>query len=777
MITPPFEATRFVGRQRELSEVRQALSSGRLVTLVGVGGAGKTRLAQRLLQTTDRGFSAVWGVELADVLDPAAVPGAVNDALGLQTRPGQDPSVALADLVGDRSVLLLLDNCEQVLDACSALVVGLLTRCPRLRVLTTSRQPLGVTGERVYAVPPLGMPASATGIPLAELAEYESVGLFLDRARTVLPGFTLTAENAEAVTQVCLALDGLPLALELAAARIRVLTPEAILERLRDRFQLLNRGFAGRPARQQTLEASVDWSHDLCSAEERLLWARLSVFVGGFGLDAAETVCAGPDLAGSEILDVLSDLIDKSLVARDAGDGLHYRMLETIRQYGAASLEASGETALYQGRHRDWYLAQALRLGAEWTGPTQARRVAQWRRDHANVRQVLEQTATRPESAPTALVLVMALEGFWLVTGLLAEARHWLELGLSHDVGQPSVRAGAYSMCAYIGSIQSDPGYAAASLVRARALLAGSQDPLSLGYLAFASASVALFGGNMTGALAEVEHSIGLLETAGEVNHVAMGLVISGFCHTSLGHPEEAAAAKAACLAVTEPTGELYARSLALWSLGLDARDRGRLDEATELEMRALTMKAALRDHPGVAVVLEALASIAAARGEAARSATLLGAAGAIWQFVLVHPVAAPFIAAERARGEAHARRSIADPAFEAAYRRGRKMTLDAAVQFALGDVAASAAAPAEPTPSVAGSRLTSRETEVAELVGQGLTNQEIADRLFISVRTAQGHVENILRKLGFGSRTQVAAWVAGRATGSSDRSAARAAR
>lgn len=754
------DATPFIGRRRELVDLRRTLASARLVTLTGIGGAGKTRLARSYAESEPAG-SAVWTVPLADVTESHLVGLAVVEALGLHIRPTDSPVDAVAELVADRTALLVLDNCEQVGDAAAFLVVELLERCPQLRVLTTSRHALGVRGEVVYPVPPLSVPAPDAEVGVADLERYDGVRLFLQRAVAAMPGFRPTEANASAVARLCGALEGLPLSLELAAARITALTPEVMLERLEDRYRLLSRGYADTPDRQRSLLASVTWSYDLCSPQERLLWARLSVFAGGFGLEAAEYVCSGSGLEPGEVLDVLQNLIDKSLVTRDPADDLHYRMLETIRQFGMGRLAEAGEFEHYRHRHEQWFTDLSVRLGVEWTGPTQAVWLEHWRRNHANLRIVLEHCAGHPEDAPTALRVVMALEGYWLVTGLLAEARHWLELALSHGTGSVPERALAHGMLAYLAAIRGDADATATHLAENDALVAQAGHPplpLLVAYRAFTRASAAFFAGDMDEALTGAQEALARFEDVGVVNHVSVCLMITGVCHDHRGEREAAERAIEACLETTRAAGELYTRSLALWWRGVAARDAGDLERATRLQLEALTMKEVLRDRPGLAMVLEALASIASARGDGERAATLLGAARTIWTFVQGAPASAPFIAGEREVGESLARTLLAERSFERSFRRGEALGTAEAIRLARGQE------PRGPGPqrlADGGEGLTTREREVAALLGEGLSNQEIADRLIISIRTAQGHVENILRKLGLSSRAQVAAWVA----------------
>src|SRR5918998_2339573 len=353
----PSELSSFVGREEELTEVKRLLENNRLLTLTGSGGCGKTRLALAAARrAVERFEDGVWMVELASLAEPSLVPQAVAFTLGVRERPGSSLTEALTDYLRTRKLLLLLDNCEHLVDACAELAGVLLHSCPGLRVLATSREVLGITGEIAWPVPSLSLPDIRRLPEIESLPRYESARLFVERATTVKPNFTLTEQNAPAVARVCYRLDGIPLAIELAAARTKVLSVEEISSHLGDSFRLLAAGSRTAMPRQRTLHATMDWSHELLSQKERALFRRLSVFAGGFTLKAAESVCAGEDLERNEVLDLLSHLVDKSLVIMwEDRTGTRYRLLETIRQYGKERLEGGGEAAPFRGGHMGEY--------------------------------------------------------------------------------------------------------------------------------------------------------------------------------------------------------------------------------------------------------------------------------------------------------------------------------------------------------------------------------------------------------------------------------------
>ncbi|MGH2352814.1 MAG: ATP-binding protein, partial [Chloroflexota bacterium] len=388
----PLQLTSFVGRERELPAVRDLLAEHRLVTLTGPGGTGKTRLALQVAADVLPAYpDGVWLVALAALADPALVPHAVAQAVGVREEPGRPLLGTLADALRPKRLLLVLDNCEHLLDACAHLADALLRACPHLRVLATGREALGIAGETAWRVPSLGLPDARHLPPVEVLSQYEAVRLFIDRALAVQPGFRVTNQNALAVVQVCARLDGIPLAIELAAARVRVLPVEQLLVRLEDRFRLLSGGSRTALERHQTLRAAVDWSYDLLTEPENAVFARLAVFAGGFTLDAAEAVCAGDGIEAVEVLDLLTHLVDKSLaVVDEQPDGTaRYRLLETLRHYAREKLAAREEADTVRAQHATHYLALAEQADPELRGPRGAGWLDRLRRDLDNMREAL----------------------------------------------------------------------------------------------------------------------------------------------------------------------------------------------------------------------------------------------------------------------------------------------------------------------------------------------------------------------------------------------------
>ncbi|SDC62032.1 ATP-binding protein [Rhodococcus tukisamuensis] len=753
----PLDLTSFVGRRREVTEARRLLALSRLVTLTGMGGVGKTRLSLRVAAESQRAFDdGVWLVELGEQTDPELVPDTVAAALGLREQSAPSPLRLLTDLVGDHRVLLVLDNCEHLVDAVAKLAEALLRTCPELRILATSREPLLIGGETTLRVPPMTVPDPDRTGSVQGLAQYEAVTLFVERAATAVSGFELTADNHTTIARICDKLDGLPLPLELAAARLRALSADQILDRLNDRYRLLNAGSRGAPSRQQTLRMCIDWSHDLCTETERRLWRRLAVFARGFELDGAEGVAAG-DLTPDELLDLVASLVDKSILIREQPDGVvRYRLLETLRDYGLERLAEAGEEADLRRRHRDWYARLTARAEAEWIGPAQPEWIARLAREQANLRDALEYCIAEPGEAEAGLRITNAAYLFWLSRGLLGEGRRWLDRTLEAQGGAPTLeRVEALCAGAVLAGNQDDIVTGAAMVEQAREAAAALGDPEADTLVAHATGHLAIYTGDPERAVRFLD---GILDTVrGEddrLRHVSTLLGLS-MASALLGDTPRATAAAEEVLAITEPHQESVYRSYALCTLGLALWQQDP-DRARPLLEQGLRLSGVVDDPLGSAVCVETLAWITADMHQFQRAAVMLGGAQVLWQAGGNSGVVIPGLRTFHDECEQHARSALGQRAFETALRQGAGLTLDEIVAFAVGDEPP----PAEPATGHPAADLTPREQEVADLVARGLTNRAIAEQLVISQRTAQGHVEHVLSKLGFTSRAQIAAWV-----------------
>jgi predicted ATPase/DNA-binding CsgD family transcriptional regulator len=781
----PAEMSSFVGRGREVREVSHLVPRSRLVTLTGMGGTGKTRLAVRVANGLRRTFpDGVWLADLTELHNSEQLPQQVQDpdvlafllmgTLGLREQDGGPPLQSLVAQLADRQLLLVLDNCEHLLPACAIVAEDLLHGCPGLRVIATSREALAVAGETLFPVPPLPAPDPGGRLDLAEIGRCEAVELFVARARAAILGFDLTEDNHAAVAELCHRLDGLPLAIELAASRVRALTPQQILDRLADRFALLNRGSRTSPTRQQTLRACLDWSFDLCSKPERMLWARLSVFAGTFDLPAVEGVCADEHLPEANVLDLITGLVDKSILIRDGGadnagddpqDGpvgiVRYRMLETIREYGQHQLcEAEEESALRR-RHRDWYQELLTRARDEWISDRQAYWMTLLPRERANLRAAVEFCLTEPGEVEAGLRLAVTLPGlYWRANGLFGEGRRWLDRALAEVTAPTAVRARALLVNSRLAFSQGDTEAAMRLLDEgedlAQRLAAGPE----LAYAALIRGMGALYADDASAAVGILGPAWQALSTAPDpdpllcVNILSILSMAAGLA----GHHESAIVYQQELLAIVERHGEGLHRSVALWAGGLIAWRRRDLHQATAQVKEALRSKRAWASHDpyGTAQCVEVLAWITADLGRHRRAAELLGAAEALWCDVGTAITAYRHLAGYHGACEQQLRTALGEAAFTEATVSGRTLAYEDLLAYALEEPRQPepAARKAPPTP------LTPRERQIAGLIAQGLTNKEIARALVISRRTAESHVERILTKLSFTSRTQVAAWV-----------------
>ena len=747
--------TSFVGRAADLAEGRRMLGAARLVTLVGPGGVGKTRLASRLADEVSRAFpDGTFLVELAEVHDADALATELAAVLGLEGVTHSAEAV-VATYVRERRLLLVLDNCEHLVDACAGLVHTLLQESAGLSVVATSRQPLAVAGEQLMAVEPLPLPSP--GARPALVTESEAVQLFVDRARLVVPTFEVRADNAELVGRLCIVLDGMPLAIELAAARLRMLSLAQLAERLHDRFGILTVAATASLARHQTLRASVDWSFDLCSPDEQLIWARMSVFEGGAELEEVEAVCAGPDVP---VFEAVAGLVDKSvLVPQEVAGRVRYRMLETIRDYGRERLAQRGESADLAERHRDFFVSFGRSIDLSGFGPRQRDRFAKIAAELPNLRAAHQACLDSADTRQGAIVIFSSLWWHWVGSGALEEGLRLADRTLSATVDASSEAVRAFIRASWLAVLGNDRELAQAYAEKALALAAGVGSPGVGASDRSARALLAFLAGDLdqaidldratlgTGVLSGVEEA----ETS-VVIHLRTSLVLAWS-----GRPADALIDIDKALRLCEEHGDEWWRTYLLSVKGARLADLGRLQEALETGCQALRLARGFHAF-SVVTALELIAEICAELEEGRRAAVLLGAANAIWPGIgtsLFNEDGSRQAAAER-----RARGLLGDAGYTSAYDRGRTMNVDQAVLFALGDESPTMSVPS-PSQASATSRLTEREWDVAELIARGLSNKEIAERLVVSPRTAEGHVTRMLAKLGFTNRAGVAAWVA----------------
>jgi len=752
------DSSTFVGRRREMAEATRLLAGSRLLTLAGPGGIGKTRLALRLSASLGSGYDdGVVFVELDALQDPDLLPHTIAAAAGFRDAAATWSDTAVAERLAGQRSLLILDNCEHLIDACASFVRELLSRADQVKVVATSREPLRIRGENVLLVPPLAIPAPDCAAPSeADLSLYDSAQLFLDRASAKVPDLDLDAEGRACVAAICSRLDGMPLAIELAAERMRVLSPRQILSRLESGLGLLAGGERGGPSRQQTLHASINWSYDLCPEEERRVWERLSVFPGGFEIEAAEAVC-GDAIEVESCIDQVTALLDKSILTRTAQAGLvRYRMLEPIRAFGLAKLGSRGEVDLAKDLHLRWVVGLVHCSWHEWLGPAQAKWLRRLQTEHANIRSALRFALDRGATAH-ALRLASDLEFYYVARGLIPEGRVWLDECIAQQAADSPDhdRVRALQVNAYLAVLQGSWERADEMLQEAGSI-ADAEHPREAVVRGLAS----MLQGRYADAVGLLDNAVGLFRAADDRPGEIYALLFGAMAHALSGATPEAFEAFETCLAVTAEIDESFFRGYALtWLALLEWRD----GEGTRAEQRlaeSLEAKMDLDDQLGLALTFDILAWIAAASSESRRAACLLGVANSVWQRAGTTLDVFSDLTSYRDECEASILAEMTPAAYGSALRKGQSLPLDEALALSLRRP------PSRATNNPTGaSPLTSREFEVAQLAAQGLTNRQIASRLTISPRTAEGHMENILTKLGFSTRSQVAAWFTERRT------------
>src|SRR6266508_3428727 len=805
----PATLSSFIGREREIAEVKQLLSSNRLVTLTGAGGSGKTRLALKVAHELSGKFeNGVWLTELSSLSESALVPQTIASTLNIREQRGRLLMDSLVDYLSRRQSLLVIDNCEHLNSACAQFAETILQKCPDLKVLATSREALGIAGEVIWTVPSLSLPdqqpwmnpASAHDA-VARYAESESVQLFVARATSISPDFKLTTENGAWVAEICRRLDGMPLAIELAAARVRTLSVQQIAQRLDDRFHLLIGGRRTAEPRQQTLAATLDWSYALLSEPERKILQRLSIFSGGGTLEAAEAICAGEGVEAGEVLDLLSRLVDKSLVMvdRPEGDETRYHLLETIRQYAGEKLAESGEVDESRNRHLHYFVQWAENAQPRLFRPEQFAWFNRFEAEHDNIRAALEWSQVTTEGANAGLRLAAIMGYFWKFHAYPTEGRMRISAALAQKgaQGRTLARAQALYQSSILAFYQSD--YPAVRAL-AEESLAISRELGVTGRLEAANAleilaEVATETGDYSAAPKLYEQALSLYREVGDLVGIGDTLKMLGWGAMRTGDYEQAESrlneGLIACrqsgdlrqissalsglgelavrrgqyerasdllresLDISRPLGEMWGIAIALGSLGWIALRQHEFKEMRKLLSESLDVRMETGDRGGMAWCLEKLAEANSLQSRFQQAVIIFGAASALRAAVgaVMDPVDLP----DYERMISRLRTALGKEAFAAAWTEGQGMKLEQAIEYAL----------AEPEPAAIEvslkekfGGLTAREREVAVLIAQGKSNREIAKAMTVGAKTVETYVTRILDKLGFDSRVQIATWM-----------------
>jgi predicted ATPase/DNA-binding SARP family transcriptional activator/DNA-binding CsgD family transcriptional regulator len=760
----PSAITNFVGREREMVEVKKALAMTGLLTLTGTGGCGKTRLALEVARDLVGIYAdGVWLAELAPLSEGVLVPQELAAKLGVREQPGRPLTDTLLDALRDKEMLLILDNCEHLIDAAARFAEALLGSCPRLRVLATSRKTLGARGELGWLVPSLSVPDTRQPPDVDELGGYESARLFADRASRRQPGFALTPENATAVARVCAGLDGIPLAIELAAARVGTLSAEQISGRLEHSLKLLTISERTADHRHRTLRAALDWSHELLDMPERVLFRRLSAFSGGFTLEAAEGVGVGGGIEEEDVLDLLSRLVDESLVVAEESweSGARYRLLEPVRQYARENLGEGVEAGTVARRHAEWYLALAEEADRESGGPGHAGWLRRLETEHDNLRAALRWSLEGGD-VELGLRLAGALWLFWFTRGYASEGREWLERGVSLG-HSPAARARALNGAGWIVMFQGDFAAARTLLEKSLALYRELKDEegiaSSLNFLGY----VGVLGQWEDLPVEDLlQEALALKPRLKNRRTIAGTLIFAGIDALLLrGDWNDAVALHEEALALYREMDDKWGINLCLVNLGLMAAAAGNRLRATAMLQELMHVSLELDDRLTNMYSFFGLACVADSEGQTARAVRLWAISERILDAAGLQLPPSTHAVMKYESRLARARSALDESAFEAAWTEGKAMTPEEAVEYALSEVelAAPTASEEELTSSEPLSNLTHREQEVADLVTQGLTNRQISTELGISERTAGNHVTKILRKLELQSRAQIATW------------------
>jgi predicted ATPase len=684
----PYQLTSFIGRQQEIAQLEELVTAHRLVTLTGAGGAGKTRLAIEVASRLIDAFSdGVWLVELAALSDPRLVPQAVAQALVLKEQPGKAVSEIVSGWLESKRVLLIFDNAEHVIEECVRLLDEILRRGPDVAILVTSRERLGMTGELTYRVPSLTVPETNGPLTPEIISPFEGVRLFIERTQLLRPDFDVTTKNAAAIASICARLDGMPLAIELAAPRLRSMSVDELSERLDQRFSLLTDGSRAALSRHRTLRSMLDWSYDLLTEPEQAMLRRAAVFAGGWALASAEQVCAGVGIDASDVIERLTSLVDKSLVMTDEHAGAtRYRMLETVRQYALDRLRDSGEEAQWRSSHLACFVALGAEFNREVMGTKQQAWLARIASEHDNLRAAL---AWSTEASPLdGLQLAVALDAFWRIRGLLAEGREWFArlLDVIPIDLRTRLRARGLYAAALFAILQGD--YAAGKGLLQESLMVFREidDSRNVAYALDSLAYLAIEQGEYLEAEALAREAVDLLRARGSREGLCFSLIHLAIALRWRGEWAAAHELHEQSLVIARELGTPWEIGTALREIGLAECDEGHPDLALKHLAEAMTILHGLGDRPGVIESLEGLAGVAAATAAPRRAARLWGTAHTLQQEMGGARSAHQKIIYERQVQPVRA--ILTAEAFDRAWDEGGAMSLDDAVRYALDEQA-----------------------------------------------------------------------------------------
>ena len=751
----PSGLSEVVGRRSELEAVREAFAHVRLVTLTGVAGVGKTRLSIEAARRLSRVFpGGVWFVELAAVSDSALTSSAVAEALGVPLAGSQPLEVRIASKFRRTASLLVLDNCEHVLMAAADLGRALLEECSDLRILCTSREPLGIAGESTLQILPLEVPDSVAALSVDDALAFAAVRLFVERATAAHPSFSLTTETVPAVADICRRLGGIPLGLELVAVRLRSLSLDDLLERLDDQLTLPNLSGRTSTSRHQTLGASLDWSYRLLSQNERTLWRRLSVFSGTFTLEAACVVCSGGALNEGSVFDSLSMLLEKSVVIADRGaERVRYRLLEPIRLYGRERLRDSREEQAFQRQHLEWCRGSTFGSAPWWMGENQLEHFERIADEHANLCAALAFCLADEALTETGLELIDQVSLAWLVRGRYQDVLHHISRLIAHSSTQSrALVRGLYTAgiaeWAWRGVDAGRPYFLAARRASAGKKGYGLERGLAL----YGLGVMEVRDGHGESGRSLLRGAIDLLDRSGaEVMHASALLFIAESYDDDPLKLSQARALVEQSLAISERSGDVWNRSRATYWAGIIEWHLGQAEAAEHQLVAAVLLQMKVGHRIGIAMSLEALGQISARSNRTRHAVQLLGAIDALHEELHIESPSA-------ARDEISlaGRRILGATQYEDMYTRGHRLDLEELLRPP-GEHRSARASLGGP---VSAHALTNRELDVARLIAKGASNREIALALVFSPETAKFHVRNIMVKLGVHRRSEIAAWI-----------------